>query len=723
MYEGDLIVAGEFEAAESALVHHIARLHGTDWLPVGDGFDAPVWDVVVFESDLIACGEFTASGATPIPYVARWNGSSWQALGLGVPGPAKALVVYQDLLYCDAYRWNGMDWVNVLQTDDLIHDFIVMDGQLVFGGTFTSAGGISTGSVAGWNGTFVQNDFPGQDRTIRDLELYQGQLFAVRQWVYDPYDPTPVMIWTGTSWVEAGDLPSSGFTQRYNALAIYNDELILAGSSHDWIHPDWIGFLERWNGSGWITLDTYFRVDPLSLFPYQEGLLIGGEFWTIDDVVTSNLVYYQDGSLNSLFSSGHGINGEVIYLAPGPDGLAVGGPMFTAGDIYSLGAALWDGDQWQFRGFEGYDLGFASGMAWHEGDLHSISYPFSDYLIYFHCVWQNDTWFYFDIYMNPEVSELLSWNGLLLAAGSDIYDASNLVQMFPFAEVTGGWVWALGTYQGHLVAGGSFSTIGGVSAESVALFDGATWSALGAGTDGRVEDVVQHGDLLIAGGDFTQAGTVAASNVAAWDGLSWQPLGAGLDNNVYCLLSVDGQLFAGGSFQHSGAEEVAHIARWDGEQWQPLGSGTNGRVNALAEFDGRLWAAGYFDQAGGRPASKIASWYYAAVDVAEDEDQDEVASPAALPESVTLAGPVPNPFNPRTTISFTVPQSALVELSVYDLQGQLVTTLLREQVAAGRHDITWSGRDNRGRLVPSGVYFYRLQANEFSETRRMVLIR
>jgi len=722
LYAGDLIVGGEFRAAEATVANHIARLHGTDWLPLGDGFNATVWDLVVFNGDLIACGEFTATGELPVAYVARWNGSSWYAMGTGLPGPVKALAVFQDQLYCDAYRWTGSDWINVLQTDDLIRDFTQVDSQLVFGGAFTSAGGIATGSVASWNGSFVQNAFPGQDRMIRDLEIYQGQLFIIRQWVSDPYDPTPVMTWTGASWVDAGDLPASGYTQRYNALVINNDELILASSSHDLIHPDWIAFLMRWDGNDWVNMDEFYRVDPLSLFPYQDGLLIGGDFWAIDNVVTSNLVYYQNGSLSSLFPSGHGISGEVTYLAPGPEGLAAGGSMFTAGDIYSLGAALWDGGQWLFRGFEGYDLGFASGMAWHNGELHSVSYPFSDYIIYFHCVWQNDFWFYFDIYMNPAVNQLLSWNGFLLAASHDIYDASNLVQMVPFAEVTGGWVWALGTWQGQLVAGGTFSTVAGIPAEGVALFDGATWSALGTGIDGRVEAVVQHGDLLVAGGNFTQAGAVAAMNVAAWDGLSWQPLGEGLDDDVYCLLSVEGQLFAGGLFQHSGAEEVSYIARWDGERWEPLGSGTNGRVNALAEFAGRLYVGGWFDQAGGKPASKIASWYYSVVDVAEG-DQDEVMAPANVPETVTLSGPVPNPFNPHTTISFTVPQADLVDLSVFDLQGQLVTTLLRERVSAGQHDITWNGRDNRGRTVPSGVYFYRLQANDFSETRRMVLVR
>ena len=84
----------------------------------------------------------------------------------------------------------------------------------------------------------------------------------------------------------------------------------------------------------------------------------------------------------------------------------------------------------------------------------------------------------------------------------------------------------------------------------------------------------------------------------------------------------------------------------------------------------------------------------------------------------------PNPFNPTTTIGFDLQQTATVPLAVYDLAGRRVRTLLdREPTAPGRHDAVWNGRDEAGRLVPAGVYLYRLQAGDFAETRRMVLVK
>ena len=84
----------------------------------------------------------------------------------------------------------------------------------------------------------------------------------------------------------------------------------------------------------------------------------------------------------------------------------------------------------------------------------------------------------------------------------------------------------------------------------------------------------------------------------------------------------------------------------------------------------------------------------------------------------------PNPFNPATTISFDLPNPAAVNLTIYDVAGKRVRTLVAgETLATGRHEELWNGRDQTGRVVPAGVYFYRLDAGDFSETRRMTLVK
>ena len=85
---------------------------------------------------------------------------------------------------------------------------------------------------------------------------------------------------------------------------------------------------------------------------------------------------------------------------------------------------------------------------------------------------------------------------------------------------------------------------------------------------------------------------------------------------------------------------------------------------------------------------------------------------------------VPNPFNPQTTISFDLPQATEAALHVFDLSGRLVRTLLSGEVAGqGHHEVVWNGCDDSGKQVSSGVYLYRLNAGDFSEARRVVLIK
>ena len=68
-----------------------------------------------------------------------------------------------------------------------------------------------------------------------------------------------------------------------------------------------------------------------------------------------------------------------------------------------------------------------------------------------------------------------------------------------------------------------------------------------------------------------------------------------------------------------------------------------------------------------------------------------------------MATPSPNPFNPRTTLSFTLPTTQHVRLDIHDLRGRLVTTLVRGTLPVGRHEVVWNGRDSSARDVPSSV--------------------
>jgi len=93
------------------------------------------------------------------------------------------------------------------------------------------------------------------------------------------------------------------------------------------------------------------------------------------------------------------------------------------------------------------------------------------------------------------------------------------------------------------------------------------------------------------------------------------------------------------------------------------------------------------------------------------------------PAVVALYQNHPNPFNPSTTISFSLPTPSHVSLRIYDTSGRLVRSLLDADCDAGRREEIWDGRDDMGRELSSGVYFCRIEAGTIMETRKMVLLR
>jgi len=104
-------------------------------------------------------------------------------------------------------------------------------------------------------------------------------------------------------------------------------------------------------------------------------------------------------------------------------------------------------------------------------------------------------------------------------------------------------------------------------------------------------------------------------------------------------------------------------------------------------------------------------------DVSSDE-------PTALPGQFRLQQNYPNPFNPTTTIEYDLSRQETVTLTVYDILGRKVKTLMDNRPQhAGRHWVVWNGADANGRPVSSGIYFYRLTAGAFSESRKMILVK
>jgi hypothetical protein len=103
----------------------------------------------------------------------------------------------------------------------------------------------------------------------------------------------------------------------------------------------------------------------------------------------------------------------------------------------------------------------------------------------------------------------------------------------------------------------------------------------------------------------------------------------------------------------------------------------------------------------------------------ESSNEDE----QILPPQTALGRNYPNPFNPTTNISFTLAQSGPASLKIYNAKGQMVRQLTNAEYNAGQHHLVWDGRDTKGRPVSSGLYFYRLQTKDFSQSHKMILMK
>ncbi|MBD3226407.1 MAG: T9SS type A sorting domain-containing protein [Caldithrix sp.] len=118
-------------------------------------------------------------------------------------------------------------------------------------------------------------------------------------------------------------------------------------------------------------------------------------------------------------------------------------------------------------------------------------------------------------------------------------------------------------------------------------------------------------------------------------------------------------------------------------------------------------------------------WGWAIDDVEADNAVSGLAIQNATPSEFELKNNYPNPFNPRTRISFTLDQAQLVTLTVYDIQGRIVKRLLNKQRMVNNrlHQVEWGGRNESGDPVASGNYFYLLQAGERTQIKKMILMR
>jgi len=739
---------------------------------------------IVHNAVTYAGGNFDSDGDWYYSPLASWDGFHWNDVfdGWDPTIEANALAHFVGLLFLggdftfDApdpdienfCAWDGEDLIDYgFYNGDTVDCMQVHGNALYFGGSFTSTG--STGSTglawlsdSGFIHPVAQPDVP---RQVVDLDIWDSALLVCQRDAVIPYNGAwsdtlggvfdgeltavctigidlyaagsfagSVVRWDRwwDEWVQVGGSPgnmnhASNYVRamcRYDGHLIAGGELmvpsVLAGESH-------CGNIGIWDGEAWHRLGGGLNATVYDIVSYGGDLIAAGHFDYAGGAPAAHLARWDGSSWHVLGDP----DGDVNALAVWNGELIVGGSFHHVGGVSAERVAAWDGADWRALG-SGFNYG-VNDLLVHEGELYAGG------------IFGNSG--------GVPVERVARWDG---------------AQWQPLGAGTDNIVYALGSHGGDLYAGGYFTHAGGAAAEGIARWNGAAWHPLGAGVGGaglfyKVATLASVAGELYVGGDFTEAGGAPAAGIAVWDGAAWREYEGGVQSDggyvvVHDLQIHEGDLYLGGNFSSVGGRgEVSYnLARWVDGTLVPvfLQDFAAAWIGAQVELSWRVEPAPGTREFRLDARSDSATWsvpYRAVGDgsyVADDAPPrtdspqdvtyvlsylDEGAPAPVQLESRTvelpplsrtrLDGAHPNPFNPGTTVSFTLARAGRVDLAVYDTTGRRVAVLAGRSFMAGEHEVSWDGQDDRGRAAASGAYLVRLETEMGAQSAKIVLVR
>ncbi|HKQ47132.1 MAG TPA: immunoglobulin domain-containing protein [Phycisphaerae bacterium] len=583
---------------------YLGKWSGTEWQSLGDGpvggFE-PVVALAVFDdgtgSALYAGGDITYAGGIEMRGVFKWNGKTWSHVGDGLRSVG-ALAVFDDghgpALYASArmssnfkltiVKWTGTSWESLVEAETMGFGAMTVfdDGtgpSLFVASSRTNVGGVSVRNIAKWDGAAWSSVGEGP------LNGTNGQIRCL----YSFDDGSGPALYVGGDFTEAGGFSGnriakwngnawsalgSGMDDRVNSLCSHDDgtgPALYAAGTFVAANGNTVRRIAKWNGSDWLSLQSGLNASALSLCEYNDG------------------------------------TGPALFVA---------GNFYYAGGVYTAHMARWRHSKWSRLGsgveYGPYDFGgiIYSLKRFDDGQGPAL-YAGGDFL------WAGGL----------RVNHIARWDGeawsSLVGGLSEEHSVAYAVETFDDGSGSA------------LYVGGDFESAGGISANSIARWDGTTWTPLSSGVTGLGNEVRSlavyddgTGRALYVGGSFAFAGGLAADKIARWDGNAWSAVGEGFqgDNQgndefqgVRALVIHDdgtgSALYAAGNFNSSGATPILDIAKWKDETWTPVGGGIPGdyaEVWALAVFDDgdgpALYAGGFFTQAGNAAVNSLARW-------------------------------------------------------------------------------------------------------------------
>jgi N-acetylneuraminic acid mutarotase len=702
----EVVVGGSFTEAGGVSANYVARFNTqtNTWSSLGTGSSNGVNSVVnalaVVGNEVFVGGSFTSAGGVSARRVARFNTqtNTWSTLGTGssngVSGEVRALAV--------------------------------VGNEVFVGGFFTEAGGVSANYVARFNtqtntwsslGTGSSNGVSGSVSALAVVgnEVVVGGFFSSAGGVSANY-VARFNTQTNT-WSSLGTGSSNGVNGFVNALAVVGNEVVVGGefTSAGGVSANRVARFNTQTNT-WSSLGTGSSngvnsvVNALAVVGNE--VVVGGIFTSAGGVSANRVARFntQTNTWSTLGTgSSNGVNNRVNALAVVGNEVVVGGNFTFAGGVIANNVARFNT---QTNTWSSLGTGSSNGVS--GGGVRALAVVGNEVVV----------GGLFTSAGGVSANRVARFNTLTNTWSSLGTGSSNGVNSD---------VYALAVVGNEVFVGGFFTEAGGVSANRVARFNTQTntWSSLGTGSsngvNGEVRALAVVGNEVVVGGFFTSAGGVSANYVARFNTQTntWSSLGTGSSNgvsgSVSALAVVGNEVVVGGEFTSAGGVSANRVARFNTQTntWSSLGTGSSngvnsgydyGAVRALAVVGNEVFVGGEFTLAGGIASTFIARWNSGTSRV------EQLSSTA--PKTFLLEQNYPNPFNPSTTIRYQLPVASEVKLEVYDVLGKKIATLVNERQSAGSYQVVWNASG-----LSSGTYFYRLQAGTFVETKKMIMVK
>jgi hypothetical protein len=286
--------------------------------------------------------------------VARWDGERWSHLGAGMNGDVNALVVYNDELIAGGNfthaggmtvnrvaRWNGREWTALQHgvagsSTVRVNALAVYDGDLVVAGSFDNASGVAANAIARWDGSAWAALGSGLGSQVSALAVHQGELIAGGTFNVGGF--SRIARWNGSSWSALG----SGLASSVLALGVHDGDLI-AGGGFTSAGGQPASRIARWNGSNWSALGSGLNNQVGALVTFEGALFAGGLFTDAGGTPVARVARWDGSTWSPL---GAGVAARVSALAVYDDALIVGGQFTSAGGVPADHLARWDGEGW-----------------------------------------------------------------------------------------------------------------------------------------------------------------------------------------------------------------------------------------------------------------------------------------------------------------------------------------------------------------------------------------